>query len=212
MMHRWNQHCAQAKHLKSEKRSHFAAAIRKYGKDAFAHEVLETVDSLEAACEAEKRHMRDLKTQDPRFGFNIASGGRGGPSVRENPWLRKEYRSKMVSITSSPEFKAKISATATGRVLDEETRAAISNRMTGRSKSDVVKTRISESLRGHRLSDETREKISAAGKNRTTPAETREKISRANTGKRHSPESIAKMSLVQKQKAAERTARTFRCP
>lgn len=94
VMHRWNQHCAQAINSKGG-RWHFPNAIRKYGKDAFFHEVLEVCDSLEAANLSEQRWVEHFKTRDPQFGFNLTKGGAHTPhKIRKNPWNDPEYRAK----------------------------------------------------------------------------------------------------------------------
>ena len=52
MMKRWNSHIYTANHVKNGKLAatgHFPNAIRKYGKDAFSHEVLEVCSTLEEA-------------------------------------------------------------------------------------------------------------------------------------------------------------------
>src|SRR3989304_3521163 len=67
---RWKSHVSAAKRSKGG-RWHFPNAIRKYGKEAFSHEVLEVCDSLEAANEAEEKWIEFYKTRDSEFGFNL---------------------------------------------------------------------------------------------------------------------------------------------
>ena len=71
---RWNQHVYTAFREKSGW-SHFANAIRKYGKEAFSHEVLEVCYDLEIANIAEVSWIDFYDTTDPAKGFNIAKGG-----------------------------------------------------------------------------------------------------------------------------------------
>lgn len=185
MMKRWNRHTYDAL-KRSRSKSHFHNAIRKYGKDAFDHEVLQICDSLEEANVAEIQWIEFHDTRNPVRGFNIMKGG--SPTQHrapKNPWDRPEYRAK-----------------CTGRVLSLKQRAAISSRMTGQEKSSDVKKKISASLRGRTLSDETKKKISESGKGKILDLETRSKISKSNTGKRHSEESKLRMSVIQKEKAA----------
>lgn len=53
----------------------FYNAIVKYGWDNFDHDVLYSNLSLQEASEIEAKLIKDLKTQDNRFGYNIADGG-----------------------------------------------------------------------------------------------------------------------------------------
>jgi hypothetical protein len=94
MMHRWNQHCSQAKNLKGS-RSHFINAIRKYGKDAFSHEVLAQSWDLENANATEEILIEQENTRNPEFGFNLAKGGSHVPHpIRRNPWNDPKFREK----------------------------------------------------------------------------------------------------------------------
>lgn len=108
MLQRWNRHVYSAS--RSKGRSHFANAIKKYGKDAFSHRVLEVCDSLEAANAAEKRLIEELGTRDPLKGFNLMEGGGSQPHpLRKNPWddpiYRKNCTRSIRTRMSSPEVR-----------------------------------------------------------------------------------------------------------
>jgi hypothetical protein len=111
MLARWNGHVNLAKRSNG-RRSHFAAAIRKYGKDAFSHEVVRTFGSLDEANIAEKALIRKWRTRDPRFGFNLMKGGEHVPhSIRRNPWDRPGFREKITTLsmvaTRTPEARSR---------------------------------------------------------------------------------------------------------
>ncbi len=125
---RWNDHCHAAKFSKGG-RWHFPNAIRKYGKEAFSHHILEVCDNVDLANFLEERWIELFETRDPRFGFNIAKGGAHIPHPKKNPMDRPEFRAKALtnlakanSITTSersvrtkklwsdPEFRGKITA------------------------------------------------------------------------------------------------------
>jgi hypothetical protein len=117
MMQRWNRHI-QAANRQLGGWSHFANAIRLYGKDAFSHEVLEVCNSVEAANVAEQKWIEHFKTRDPEFGFNLTPGGAHTPHLIKNPWDRPEFREKamatlpkLISAGLSPEARAKTVAT-----------------------------------------------------------------------------------------------------
>ena len=69
----------------------FYRAIQKYGWDNFEHEILIDNISKEEACLIEKELIKKYKTQDKNFGYNIASGGLGGCTVKgERHFLSKK--------------------------------------------------------------------------------------------------------------------------
>lgn len=53
-------------------------AIKKYGWDSFKHEILADGLSREEAARLEIETIRRYKSTDPRFGYNLDSGGVGG--------------------------------------------------------------------------------------------------------------------------------------
>jgi hypothetical protein len=112
MLRRWNSHILNAKSKKGKGCHHFWNAIRKYGKDAFSHEVLEVCDTLEAANTAENKWISQFNTRDPQFGFNLSKGGEHTPHPFKNPWNDPEYRAKMLGIKKKfqedPKFRAKL--------------------------------------------------------------------------------------------------------
>ena len=95
MMQRWNSHVLDAKSLHGKGCKHFWNAIRKYGKDAFSHEILAQSWSLEFANETEEYLVSFYETQNPKKGFNLSKGGGSQPHpIRKNPWNDPEYRKK----------------------------------------------------------------------------------------------------------------------
>jgi group I intron endonuclease len=71
MERRWSQHLTQSKILKT----HFANAIRKYGLEAFSHEILEVCHDQEVAELAERSWIELFDSTNPEKGFNLAKGG-----------------------------------------------------------------------------------------------------------------------------------------
>jgi hypothetical protein len=110
---RWNQHIYTANSVRRGY-GHFPNAIRKYGKDAFSHEVLQVCETLEEANKAEKHWIEYFDTTNPERGFNLTKDSTYIPHpIRRNPWNRPEYREKMTAkiraLWNDPEFRAKIS-------------------------------------------------------------------------------------------------------
>ncbi len=188
MEKRWSQHVCQSRYAKN-KNTHFANAIRAYGKDAFSHEIIEVCSTLEEANAAEIKWMMHFDTLNPEFGFNLAKGGGYVPSVKcRNPWDRPEYRAKMLALMHSPEFVSAhkeacnspsvvaLKKEAMKRIFsDPERRYALVVRMAGKS-----------------LSDESRAKIVSANRSRIVSEETRVKLSKNSTFRNMSDEARAK--------------------
>jgi hypothetical protein len=127
MLHRWNQHCAQAKSSKGG-RWHFPNAIRQYGKNAFLHEVLEICETLEAANLAEFKWIDHFDSRNPQLGFNLAKGGEHIPhQIRKNPWDDPEYREKAIrslkNTWSDPKKRAEASVISKTALNKPEVRA-----------------------------------------------------------------------------------------
>jgi hypothetical protein len=98
MMHRWAQHICQARYSKGG-RWHFPNAIRKYGKDAFSHEVLAQSWTLEGANATEEALILQYDTRNPEKGFNLTKGGEHTPHpIRKNPWNNPTFREKMALV------------------------------------------------------------------------------------------------------------------
>jgi len=68
-----------------EYNEHFARAIKKYGWDAFQHIVLFEGLSREQASLIERKLIKQYKSNDGRYGYNIADGGFDGghPTTEE---------------------------------------------------------------------------------------------------------------------------------
>jgi hypothetical protein len=210
MMQRWNRHVYAALH--SDKgRWHFPNAIRKYGKDAFSHEVLEVCDSIEVSNLAEQCWIEFYETLNPSKGFNLAKGGEFKPhGIRKNPWDDPEYRAKN-SMTrklmwKNPIFRAKqiaaIRAAAPFRRNpwdDPEYRAKLTDHVTGlgaRSKGKPLspehRAKIGVAHKGRKLSPE---HIAKTRNFKHTP-EVHKKIADANRGRTATEETRAKLRAV----------------
>jgi hypothetical protein len=91
--HRWSQHISKSAHVKNP-HNHFYNAIRKYGSQAFSHEILQVCLTIEEANIAEQFWIYTYDTRNPLRGFNLALGGSHTPHPVKNPWDRPEYRAK----------------------------------------------------------------------------------------------------------------------
>jgi group I intron endonuclease len=216
MSRRWRDHVRSAKSPAAG--WFFAAAIRKYGAEAFSHRVLEVCGTLEEANDAEAAWIDSFSTRHPEFGFNLRPGGRlktipqSKASTRSKisdaarkHWADPEFVAKWRAARSTPEFQAKQSAALTGKTHGPETRAKQSAVKIGKKHTPEARAKMSESQRKRPpVSDETRAKISArqAGRDNLSP-ESRAAANKAlvqnkfdHTGAKRSDESRAKMAAA----------------
>jgi group I intron endonuclease len=127
MMRRWNRRVYHAFHRNDK--SHFPNAIRKYGKEAFSHHLLEfDIPTLEIANEREEYWIDFYDTRDPEHGFNILRGGGHKPNKRPFNTSLTQLKRSMLSraALSDPTVRAKISAAITGRTFSTVHRANLS--------------------------------------------------------------------------------------
>lgn len=188
MERRWSQHVCQSRRAKG-KNAHFANAIRKYGKDAFSHEVLEVHSTLEEANAAEIRLIDEFRTRDPEFGFNLAKGGGYKPDVaRRNPWNDPSYRARMLVVMHSPEFVNVHKEACNSQEVVALRREALEREFSDPERKFALVVRMS----GKSLSQESRNKIASANRSRVVSQETREKLSQNSAFRTLSPEARAR--------------------
>jgi GIY-YIG catalytic domain len=163
---RWAQHLSQSKKLASQKTgwSHFANAIRKYGRDAFFHEVLEMCDTLEAANESEQKWISHFGTRDLERGFNITPGGAHTPHSADNA-----YR-------SSPEYLEAQRKAAEERWKDPEYRARTLEATQEALALPEVRRKLSEAVSDLWKNPNYREKQHASLKESAARPEVRQKL------------------------------------
>ena len=227
MEKRWKNHICAAKSSKNG-RWYFPNAIRKYGKDAFSHRVLEVCDSLEKANLRENAWIELFESRDPRFGFNLAKGGQHKPG--RNPWDNLEFRKNQVERTKkffnepririankiahgTPDSRKKKSLSRSK--MSEETIEKILS--VCKNPSPETRTKLSKGYRPQIKppSDETKKKISIANKGKTISQEQKEKISASS--KSGTPEIRKKISDSMKRykegvRKSQSTNRTVRNP
>ena len=91
------------------KNDHFYRAIQKYGWNKFEHEVIAENLTKDEACEMEKKLIKELKSNDYHFGYNISSGGEGGASGCPSSELQKKVTSeRMKKAWRDPQYREKM--------------------------------------------------------------------------------------------------------
>lgn len=120
----------------------FYNAIQKYGWDNFKHEILFEGLTLEEANEKEVELIRNYRSNERSFGYNLQNGGNNG--------------------LPNEETRRKMSEWQIGKVLSEETKQKISKSRMGYKDSDEARIKKSNGHKGRQLSQETKLKLSKA--------------------------------------------------
>ena len=200
-------------------------AIKKYGKDAFCVEILESAAPEAWLSKLEILHIRFFNSKTPN-GYNLTDGGEGsmGMKISEETRQKKKGRTpwnkgKAGVQAHSPETRRKISESLkgintwmTGKKHSPETRKKMSETQKGRKHSPETRRKLSEANTGKKHSQDAREKMKGhtawnKGKTGIYSPETRRKLSEANTGKKHSPATRQKISDAQKGRKHSQDAR-----
>ena len=201
-------------------------AIRKYGPDAFSHEVLAMSWDLECANATEEQVIEQEGTRDPEIGFNIMKGGSHTPHPKSNPWDRPEFREKGLAnlakanasltpqkrsqiskqLWQDPQFRLKVSLTQRGKKLSPEHVAKSAAANTGKKRSLEHRSQISERSKAIASNPEYRARISERMKGAVFTDEHRNNISIGQRGRILSAETRKKIGLSALMAAAKRKA------
>lgn len=143
--------------------TYFYRAIQKYGWDGFDHDVFASNLTEDEATHMEKLLIKELQTQDPEFGYNIADGG---STTRISEEGRKRLSEQKMG-DKNPCY---------GKIYTAEERAKISERTRGernpnygRKHTEEERRKISEAITGRHLSEEHKRKLSEFFKGKPRP-------------------------------------------
>lgn len=144
-------------------------AIQKYGWDNFKHEIIEVGLTMDEAKEKEIALIKELKSSNHRYGYNISKGGDMVP----------------IELTNTPEAKAKRKAT-----WEKRKELGIHTANYGRKYSPELRQKLSDAhkglpsgRKGTHLTDEQKEHLREVNLGKTMPEEIRRKISDSSKGK-----------------------------
>ena len=138
---------------------YFTMAIKKYGWSNIKSEILESNLSKDAACEMEKLLIKQFKSNNKNFGYNISSGGESGRlGVNASEETKQKMRNAKLGKKLSEEHKRKISESGKGRVFSLETREKIRAANTGRKHTEEEKIKMSLKATGRQQSEATKDK------------------------------------------------------
>lgn len=159
-------------------------AWKKYGHEAFAFLVHSFVGERALLTEFEQLVIDRLKASKPEFGYNVCKTAGSTLGVKHRPEVGMARGIKMRGDqhpmhgrTHSDAAKAKMSTTRrgkpTGVIYTDEIRARISASAKGRVISDEQREKIRQSLKGRKRSPEAVEKSAAGHRGRIASDETR---------------------------------------
>ena len=189
MAERWKQHEYQALNRKKGCPIFFAA-IRKYGSDAFTHEVLEETDTLGAASDAEQWWIAHFCSDDRRFGYNMELGGSAPMSAE----TRAKMSASRKGHPTSPETRKKIGEANKKQSAESREKGRQARIGMKRSEETRATMKAAYAARPNKsFSDAHRAKISAAGLGRKMSDEAIEKSRRARVGAKRSEEAKARI-------------------
>lgn len=137
-------------------KTHFHAALRKYGAHSFEWIVFAHFDTDDQAQLAEVDWISILRSHDVAL-FNQTDGGDGASLGSKRGAMSEEQRAK-ISQTKRGVPNPGLSERRQGKPLSQETRNRISLSQRGRPKSVEHNRRVSESKKGLKLSDEAKAK------------------------------------------------------
>lgn len=151
--------------------AYFWNAIKKYGWESFDHCVIVSGISRSKAIEKEKELIALYQTTNPKFGYNLTSGGDGmndythTEEARRKIGLSKIGNKYGAGHTLSVAVRKKLSDIHKGHLnpmyqkeFSAEHRAKISKALTGIVRSDETRRNMSKAQRGHPVSQETIDK------------------------------------------------------
>lgn len=117
-------------------------AITKYSWDLWQHEIIDYADTQEEANLLEQKYIQQYKSNDPKFGYNITSGG-GGHSGQS---MSQDTRSKLSEIIKQlwddSQYRQRVMSNMQGRPMHKNTKAALLKANTGRVLSKETKDKI----------------------------------------------------------------------
>lgn len=152
---------------------HFFSAIKKYGWDAFTHEILATNLTLKEAAQMEIDLIKKYDSTNPAKGYNASTGGENGfKGACHTEETKRILSEKCSGWTHTEEAIEKIIAAGKGRVFTSERRRKISESQKGRIFSDEQRKYMSEARmgmspwnKGRHWNDIQRKKLSESHKN-----------------------------------------------
>ena len=123
------------------------------GKEFIKREVLEWCYSRTELNSAEIKWIKQFKSTDPEFGYNIHKGGQGGNSLNDyEKWseLHRGDKNGRYHVPVSIETRLKIGAANSNKKRTEDQKLRISNSLKGRKKPEGFGEKVSKAQKGRK--------------------------------------------------------------
>ena len=95
-------------------------AIKKYGKENFIFEIVETVSAQEEANALEAKLINDFNSIDKEYGYNVKPGGKVATGWHHDEITKKKISDSEKGKIVKPETKIKMSVSQSRRVRKPE--------------------------------------------------------------------------------------------
>lgn len=117
-------------------------AIMKYPWNLWTHEIIDYADTQEQADFLEQLYIQQFKSTDPKFGYNITSGGGGHHGQPMLQSTRSKLSEAIKQLWNDPQYRQRVISNMQGRSMHENTKAALLKANTGRTLSQETKAKI----------------------------------------------------------------------
>lgn len=161
----------------------FARAIQKYGWGNFEHIIFATsLTKLEADC-MEQMLIALYQSNNPKYGYNLSSGGESGATgIRMSDETKKKISAIRKKCWENEEYRK-------NQIESHKWQTGANHPFYGRKHSDATKEKIKQSHIGLQVSENTKQKLSMANSGSGNPFygkshsdKSKQKISTANSG------------------------------
>ncbi len=171
--------------------TYFYNAIRKYGPDSFIWEIIDYTFSLEEQNEKEKYWIKEYKSTNRKYGYNMRDGGEAGGSPNEETKKRMSNAKKGKKMSEEfKQLKRELMLGNTyllGHIHSEETRKQIGISNTGKRHSEETRKKISETKRrngNYIFSEETKKRMSESALGKIVSDEAKNNMSKGQKRRR----------------------------
>lgn len=160
----------------------FYRAIMKYGWDGFEHKVVEDNLTFEQANFLEEKLIKELKSNEPEYGYNLKSGGSNGIPNEEVKQKMKDNHADY-SGENHPKYGTNCSEETKNKIREANKKYKGENHpFYGKHHSEEAKKKMSEAHKKIPVSQKALERSIEVNKGKHLTKDHKEAISKANSG------------------------------
>jgi group I intron endonuclease len=160
------------KHKTQTHNRYLARAFVKYGVGSFEFSILREYHGVVSQEELNKKEIeliKEYKTIDSKYGYNLSEGGYERILPEESRLLISRA---VVKCWQNKDYRERIIKSMKERIVSDDVRVRISNTTRKRWEDPEYKARVSKKMIGHLVSSATRDKISIANAGRKPTSST----------------------------------------